>query len=368
MGKFGKRKLPKFLELESTEALDENSNLSRNDRRAEIEALKAIGISTGNDPGKIIESYYRIEDLRNSGLENPPAKILWSDLWIKFIDIDYDEQIVNFKVVEDSIDMDQEDYNSYPNEDDMYDQSYGGTATFTTVVNDVEYSIECYISGNDGQFTVDDYMTPKLKITELTEDEAKRREFNNKPAAYRDRIEKNDPGYFSKIFNEIKKTALRHSAESVTFFIFDKGRTAELTVTDLEAQLDETLGDIIGDSGDMYSYDDVATMRFNSSTSPSLSSSPINISYHAYQSNNTNKANESFNSFLNECWSPIDESYVPGLSDSSKLAIKRLCEAVLIHEAHTHDMSDDSTQTYETYLNECYEYITECMMHASQKI
>jgi len=367
MGKFGKRKLPKFLELESTEVLDENSNLSRNDRRAEIEALKAIGISTGNEPGTIIESYWRIEDLRNSGLENPPAKILWSDLWIKFIDIDYDEQIVNFKVVEDSIDMDQ-DYNSYPNEDDMYDQSDSGTATFIAVVNDVEYSIECYISGNDEQFTVDDYMTPKLKITELTEDEAKRREFNNKPAAYRDRIEKNDPGYFSKIFNEIKKTALRHSAESVTFFIFDKGRTTELTVTDLEAQLDETLGDIIGDSGDMYSYDDVATMRFNSSTSPSLSSSPINISYHAYQSNNTNKANESFNSFVNECWSPIDESYVPGLSDSSKLAIKRLCEAVLIHEAHTHDMSDDSTQTYETYLNECYEYITECMMHASQKI
>jgi len=359
MGKFGKRKLPKFLELESTEVLDENSNLSRNDRRAEIEALKAIGISTGNEPGTIIESYYRIEDLRNSGLENPPAKILWSDLWIKFIDIDYDEQIVNFKVVEDSIDMD---------EVEDYDESASGTATFTTVVNGVEYSIVCYISGNDEQFTVDDYMTPKLQITELTEDEVKRREFNNKPAAYRDRIEKNDPDYFSKIFNEIKKTALRHNAKSVTFLIFDKGRTAELTVTDLEAQLDETLGDIIGDSGDMYSYDDVATMRFNSSTSPSLSSDPTNISYHAYQSNNTNKANESFNSFLNECWSPIDESYVPGLSDSSKLAIKRLCEAVLIHEAHTHDMSDDSTQTYETYLNECYEYITECMMHASQKI
>ena len=209
---------------------------------------------------------------------------------------------------------------------------------------------------------------PKLQITELTQDEVKRREFNNKPAAYRDRIEKNDPEYFSKIFNEIKKTALRHNAKSVTFLIFDKGRTAELTVTDLEAQLDETLGDIIGDSGDMYSYDDVATMRFNSSTSPSLSSNPTNISYHAYQSNNTNKANESFNSFLNECWSPTDESYVPGLSDSSKLAIKRLCEAVLIHEAHTHDMSDDSTQTYETYLTECYEHLTECMMHASQKI
>ena len=356
MGKFGKRKLPKFLELESTEVLDENSNLSRNDRRAEIEALKAIGISTGNEPGTIIESYWRIEDLRNSGLENPPAKILWSDLWIKFIDIDYDEQIVNFKVVEDSIDMD---------EVEDYDESASGVATFTTVVNGVEYSIVCYISGNDEQFTVDDYMSPKLQITELTEDEAKRREFNNKPAAYRDRIEKNDPDYFSKIFNEIKKTALHHSAKSVTFIIFKDGRSTELTVTDLEAQLDETLGDIIGDSGDMYSYDDVATMRFNSSTSPSLSSSPTNISYHAYQSN---KANESFNSFLNECWSPIDESYVPGLSDSSKLAIKRLCEAVLIHEAHTHDMSEDSTQTYEMYLNECYEYITECMMHASQKI
>ena len=358
MGKFGKRKLPKFLELESTEALDENSNLSRNDRRAEIEALKAIGISTGNEPGTIIERYDKIEDLRNSGLENPPAKILWSDLWIKFIDIDYDEQIVNFKVVEDTIDMD---------EVEDYDEAASGTATFITVVNGVEYSIGCYISGTDGHFTVDDYM-PKIQITELTQDEVKRREFNNKPAAYRDRIEKNDPDYFSKIFNEIKKTALRHNAKSVTFLIFDKGRTAELTVTDLEAQLDETLGDIIGDSGDMYSYDDVATMRFNSSTSPSLSSSPTNISYHAYQSNNTNKANESFNSFLNECWSPTDESYVPGLSDSSKLAIKRLCEAVLIHEAHTHDMSDDSTQTYETYLNECYEYITECMMHASQKI
>ena len=288
MGKFGKRKLPKFLELESTEALDENSNLSRNDRRAEIEALKAIGISTGNEPGTIIESYYRIEDLRNSGLENPPAKILWSDLWIKFIDIDYDEQIVNFKVVEDTIDMD---------EVEDYDESASGTAIFTTVINGVEYSIGCYISGNDEQFTVDDYMTPKLNILELTQDEVKRREFNNKPAAYRDRIEKNDPDYFSKIFNEIKKTALRHNAKSVTFLIFDKGRTAELTVTDLEAQLDETLGDIIGDSGDMYSYDDVATMTFNSSSSPSLSSSPTNISYHAYQSNNTNISKVKFLNF-----------------------------------------------------------------------
>jgi len=71
---------------------------------------------------------------------------------------------------------------------------------------------------------------------------------------------------------------------------------------------------------------------------------------------------------INECWQPMSEDYVPGLSDSAKLAIKRMCEAYLIHEAHGHDMTPNESQNYASYMNECYQYMTECMMRAAQNL
>ena len=75
-----------------------------------------------------------------------------------------------------------------------------------------------------------------------------------------------------------------------------------------------------------------------------------------------------FEGFVNECWSPIDESYSPAMSEDAKRAIKSMCEELLIHEAKACDEDQDPMHTYETYLNECGQYMTECLMESAQKL
>lgn len=75
-----------------------------------------------------------------------------------------------------------------------------------------------------------------------------------------------------------------------------------------------------------------------------------------------------FEGFVNECWSPIDESYSPAMSEDAKRAIKSMCEEMLIHEAKACDEDHDPMHTYESYLNECGQYMTECLMESAQKL
>jgi hypothetical protein len=75
-----------------------------------------------------------------------------------------------------------------------------------------------------------------------------------------------------------------------------------------------------------------------------------------------------FDGFLNECWSPITEDYNPSMSEEAKRAIKSICEEILIHEASQCNEDSDPAHTYESYLNECGQYMTECMMKAAQNL
>lgn len=53
-----------------------------------------------------------------------------------------------------------------------------------------------------------------------------------------------------------------------------------------------------------------------------------------------------------------------GISESAKEAIKSLCESVLCQEALDYHNDEDSSHTYEGYINECAGYIKECMGQA----
>jgi len=80
------------------------------------------------------------------------------------------------------------------------------------------------------------------------------------------------------------------------------------------------------------------------------------------------KVAETFEGFVNECWTPIEESYNLAMSEEAKLAIKALCEDLLIQEAQRCDEDADPMHTYENYLNECGSYMTECMMESAASL
>ena len=80
------------------------------------------------------------------------------------------------------------------------------------------------------------------------------------------------------------------------------------------------------------------------------------------------KAAKTFESFVTECWTPMEESYSPAMSEEAKEAIKSICEDLLIKEAQACDEDRDPMHTYENYLNECGSYMTECMMEAAASL
>ena len=75
-----------------------------------------------------------------------------------------------------------------------------------------------------------------------------------------------------------------------------------------------------------------------------------------------------FESFLAECWNPITEGYSPTMSEDAVRAIKSLCEELLIKEAESCHLDQDPMHTYESYLNEVGQCLTECMMEAAQTL
>ena len=85
----------------------------------------------------------------------------------------------------------------------------------------------------------------------------------------------------------------------------------------------------------------------------------------ALQDKKKGKAAKTFESFVNECWNPMEEGYSPAMSEEAREAIKKICEDLLIKEAQACDEDRDPSHTYENYLNECGSYMTECMMEAA---
>jgi hypothetical protein len=69
----------------------------------------------------------------------------------------------------------------------------------------------------------------------------------------------------------------------------------------------------------------------------------------SYESFSTVEIKESND--MNEC----------GMSPASKMALESLCEAMLCKEADQYHNDENPEHTYEGYVNECANYIKECM-------
>jgi molecular chaperone DnaK (HSP70) len=80
------------------------------------------------------------------------------------------------------------------------------------------------------------------------------------------------------------------------------------------------------------------------------------------------KASITFENFVNECWTPMQEGYNPGMSEEAKRAVKAICEDILINEARECNEDGDPNHTYENYLNEVGQYFTDCMMESAASI
>ena len=80
------------------------------------------------------------------------------------------------------------------------------------------------------------------------------------------------------------------------------------------------------------------------------------------------KTAKTFESFINECWSPVKEGYNPAMSEEAKRAVKTICEDLLIYEARSCNEDSDPNHTYESYLNEVGSFLTDCMMESAASI
>jgi|688.fasta_scaffold00021_92 hypothetical protein len=80
------------------------------------------------------------------------------------------------------------------------------------------------------------------------------------------------------------------------------------------------------------------------------------------------KASNTFENFVNECWSPMTEGYSPAMSEEAQNAVKSVCEEILIKEAQMCDEDADPNHTYENYLNEVGSYMSKCMMEAAAEV
>lgn len=72
---------------------------------------------------------------------------------------------------------------------------------------------------------------------------------------------------------------------------------------------------------------------------------------------------KSFDSFINEAKSPKKEYMI---SKKVQDSIKNLCETMLHEEAAACDANEDKSQTYEGYINECGNYMKECMSESME--
>lgn len=77
-----------------------------------------------------------------------------------------------------------------------------------------------------------------------------------------------------------------------------------------------------------------------------------------------------FNQFMNEnegahSYEPTSEGM--SCSENAKMAIKSLCENHLCNEGMDYENNENAEHTYEGYVNECMDYLRECMMENWQK-
>lgn len=353
MGKFGNRKLPKFLP-------DRETRYGMNpagDKPAGRKRLKELGLLQPNlNAVKIVKVYTSNADdaaeIREAGYK--VRKWDYGE-FIKVITPWEEEQLIHFE---------QE------GQVEWVEMGEGGV-DLVGYHDGFKYSVPATVIALGSR---DDYEVSHVwerEITVETDPEGENQPSVNSQNLTRtsiERAERQDPNFNQTVTGWILNTWENGPKQPISIYAY----RVKFNVSDPLSQINRKTGDITTDEGEIVPIDDVSSVQIyqwtNRELNLSIPTSWGNIAWYAYRDQSKGKATESFDSFVNECWSPMPESYVPGLSDNAKMAIKRICEEVLIHEAHSHDMSENVDQTYESYLNECGQYMTECMMQAAQKL
>jgi hypothetical protein len=352
MGKFGKRRLPEFMDEEAT-SMGANPKLHQDNYKR----LKGLGLAEpgkpsvikimGNNPADLAEiqaAGYKVRRITNS------------ETFIKILTVWKEEAIVDFDL--DTSDTDWDEGMGYG---DLVGEHEG-----------VEYRIPVEVNKFGEDEEIDAIEDNSIEATEVdvaggTPSHAT----YNKTQMQIDREKRNDPNYYQRVLSHLIKEWEDGTQKPIKISAYRE----QYAVSDPQSQLDLKTGEITADNGEVIPLDDVTAITLDMYTnrehgySINTTHPGSSIPFHAYDGKLAEgRVSDSFDQFVNECWSAMPESYVPGLSDSSKQAIKRICEDVLIHEAHTHDMTLDESQNYESYMTECHQYLMECMMTASQKL
>ena len=354
MGKFGKKRIPDFAkdEVVGVSAMGSNPKMHQQN----LSRLKNLGLVQPGNPEVIaVLGQKDLAQIQAAGYKI--RRVSANDHFIKIKTVFGEEAIVNFDASSENTDW----------EDGM------GYGELVGEHEGIEYIIPCEISNvGGGSFEVDDIMTDDIEAAGADNYEPANTSvsINNKTRMMADREKRNDPNYFEKVIGHLISMWQDGPKKPIMISAYRE----RYSVTNPETQINAKTGEITADNGEMIDFDDVSDISFYNWTNREAGQSiqtvypGSSIPFHAYGKLAEGRASNSFDQFVNECWSPMPESYVPGLSDSAKQAIKRICEEVLIHEAHHHDMTDDESQTYESYLTECHEYLMECMMQAAQKL
>jgi len=352
MGKFGKRRLPEFMDEEAT-SMGANPQVHQDNYKR----LRGLGLAEPGKPTVIKIMGNKPEDLAEiQAAGYKVRRITNSETFIKILTVWGEEAIVDF-------DLDTE----YTEWDEGM-----GYAELVGEHEGIEYRIQVEVSRfGDGE-DIESIEDTSIEATEVdSASGAPSHAIYNKTQMQTDREKRNDPNYYQQVLSHLIKEWEDGTKKPIKINAYRE----QYTVSEPLSQLNLKTGEITADNGEVIPLDDVTAITLDMYTNREHGYS-INtvhpgssIPFHAYGGKLAEgRVSDSFNQFINECWSAMPENYVPGLSDSSKQAIKRICEEVLIHEAYTHDMTVDESQNYESYMNECHQYLMECMMTASQKL
>ena len=351
MGKFGKRRLPQFMDKEAT-SMGANPKLHQDN----YQRLRSLGLAEPGKPSVIKIMSNKPEDLAEiQAAGYKVRRITDSETFIKILTVWGEEVIVDFDL--DTSDTDWDDGMGYG---ELVGEHEG-----------VEYRIPVEVNKFGGDEEIDSIDNSIEATTVDAHNGTPSHATYNKTRMQIDREKRNDPNYYQQVLSHLIKEWEDGTKKPIKISAYRE----QYTISNPQSQLDLRTGEITADNGEVIQLDDVTAITLDMYTNREhgVSTNTVHpgssIPYHAYGGKLAEgRVSDSFDQFVNECWSAMPESYVPGLSDSSKQAIKRICEDVLIHEAHKHDMTVDESQNYESYANECHQYLMECMMTASQKL
>ena len=288
MGKFGSRKFPKFIKSE-TEVYGANPK----SHSTGLKRLKSLGLAEPQKP-KVLEVYGNSpQDLAAVRAAGFKVNRLAGSHFLKIQTVWGDEAILNFE-----LDTEYTDW-----EDGM------GSADLVGEHEGFEYRIQVEVSKFGGDVEVDEIDEDTIEAKDLGAGDSalSSTAVYNKTPIQIDREKRNDPNYAERVVAQLikewedgPKDPIKINAYRDTF-----------KISNPIEQVDPKTGDITTDDGQQIELNDVGGFQISKWTSRERGIaintvySATGLAFHAYGGKLAEgRAIDSFDSFVNECWSP----------------------------------------------------------------